>query len=147
MDPQNAPEGAAPDALLAQGWRQRDLPGFAGLVGPLWTRRDDAGWAYGLLTTASHTNPAGVVHGGLLATLIDHALSAIAWEAAGRRPCVTVQLDTHFLASARVGQFLVARGTVLRASSSLVFVQGSITSDGAALVAATVVMKIVGPAS
>jgi uncharacterized protein (TIGR00369 family) len=147
MDPQDAPEATVPDALLAQGWRQRTLDGFVGLVGPLWTRREDTGWAYGLLTTANHTNPAGVVHGGLLATLIDHALSAIAWEAAGRRPCVTVQLDTHFLSSARVGQFLMARGTVLRASASLVFMQGSITADDDALVAATAVMKIVGRAS
>ena len=147
MDPQDTPEGAVPDALLAQGWRQRALPGFVGLVGPLWTRQEDAGWAYGLLATASHVIPAGVVHGGLLATLIDHALSAIAWEAASRRPCVTVQLDTHFLAPARVGQFLVARGTVLRATASLVFMQGSITAGESALVAATAVLKIVGPPS
>lgn len=145
MAAQDTPEGAVPDTLLAQGWRQRALPGFIGLVGPLWTRREDAAWAYGLLATASHVNPAGVVHGGLLATLIDHALSAIAWEAAGRRPCVTVQLDTHFLAPGRVGQFLVARGTVLRSSASLVFMQGRITADESDLVAATAVLKIVAP--
>ena len=30
------------------GWKPRTLPGFAGLVGPLWTRKEDDGWAYGL---------------------------------------------------------------------------------------------------
>lgn len=66
-------------------------------MGPLFTRQEDGGWAYALLPTAAHLNPAGVVHGGLLATLIDHALSAIAGQASGRVPCVTVQLDSHFL--------------------------------------------------
>ena len=76
------------------GWNPRSLDGFFGLVGPLWTRKEEGTWAYGFMAEPRHTNPAGVVHGGMLVTLIDHALSAIAWEANERRPCVTVQLDT-----------------------------------------------------
>ena len=134
------------EALAATGWGSRTLPGFAGLVGPLWTRKEDTAWAYGLVATEQHLNPAGLVHGGLLATLIDHALSAIAWEALGRRACVTVQLDTQFLAAAKENQFLEARGRVLRATSSLVFMQGSVSADGTDLVAASAVLKLVGPA-
>lgn len=126
----------------AHGWRPRDLPGFIGLIGPLWTRKEDAGWAYGLVATRQHLNPAGVVHGGLLTSLMDHALSAIAWEAVGRRPCVTVQLDTHFLAAAREGQLLEARGRVTRATASLVFMQGAITVAGAEVLTGSAVMKI-----
>lgn len=132
-----------PDMLTANGWKQRKLPGFAGLIGPIWTRKEDAGWAYGVLATAEHINPAGVVHGGLLTTLADHALSAIAWEAIGRRACVTVQLDTHFLASAREGQFLEARGRVVRATASLVFMQGHVMAAGAELVTASALMKVI----
>lgn len=127
----------------ALGWRQRALPGFVGLIGPLWTRKEDAGWAYGLLATRQHLNPVGVVHGGLLTSLIDHALSAIAWEALGRRACVTVQLDTHFLASAREGQLLEARGHVTRATASLVFVQGRISVGGADIVTASALLKVI----
>lgn len=130
------------DGLNAGGWRQRSLPGFAGLVGPLLTRKEEGGWAYGLVATQQHTNPAGFVHGGLLTTLIDHALSAIAWEALERRPCVTVQLDTHFLSAAREGQFLEARGRVVRATSSLVFMQGCIAIAGSEIVIASAVLKV-----
>jgi len=130
------------ETLQAAGWRARTLPGFAGLVGPLWTRKEADAWAYGLLATPAHANPAGMVHGGLLATLIDHALSAIAWEAQGRLPCVTVQLDTHFLAGAQVGQFLEARGTILRATSGLVFMRGEIRADGTDILSAAAVLKI-----
>ncbi len=126
----------------AGGWRQRALPGFVGLVGPLWTRKEEGGWAYGLLAGPQHLNPAGLVHGGLLTTLVDHALSAIAWEAVGRRACVTVQLDTHFVAAARGGQFLEARGRVVRATSSLVFMQGQVAVAGTEIVGASAVLKL-----
>ncbi|WP_238446976.1 PaaI family thioesterase [Azohydromonas australica] len=133
---------ATSDSLTSIGWRQRSLPGFIGLVGPLWTRKEESVWAYGLLATNEHTNPAGVVHGGLLTTLVDHALSSIAWESSGRRACVTVQLDTQFLSAAREGQFLEARGRVVRATSSLVFMQGEISVGGSAIVAASAVLKM-----
>lgn len=134
------------ETLAAEGWRPRELPGFAGLVGPLWTRKEEgAGWAYGLLASASHLNPAGLVHGGLLTTLMDHALSAIGWEAVGRRACVTVQLDTHFLAAAREGEFLIARGRVLRMTSSLLFMQGSVTVVQAEVASASAILKLLGP--
>lgn len=132
-------------ALAAAGWKPRALPGFIGTAGPLWTRREGEAWAYGVLASKAHLNPANLVHGGLLATLMDHVLSAVAWEAAGRRPCVTVQLDTHYLAAAREGQFLEARGRVVRAASSLVFMQGAVRAGGTEIVTAAAVLKIVAP--
>lgn len=132
---------------IADGWRQKSLPGFAGLIGPLWARKEAAGWAYGILATASHLNPAGVVHGGLLTALLDHGLSAIAWEALERRACVTVQLDTHFLMAARADQFLEVRGRVVRATSSLVFMQGELSVAGNVVATASALLKLVGKAA
>ncbi|AKQ55829.1 PaaI family thioesterase [Bordetella hinzii] len=129
------------DMLREAGWGERRGMGFSALVGPLWSRREGDGWAYGLLTGEQHANQAGLVHGGLLATLMDQALSAVAWEALQRQPCVTVQLDTHYLAAARPGQFLEARGTVLRATSSLVFVQGDIRVGAAVMASGQAVLK------
>lgn len=139
-----ADAGNIEQRLLAEGWRRRPLPGFIDRIGPLWVRREDTALAYGLLAGPEHLNPAGVVHGGLLATLADHALSAIAWQAIGRKPCVTVQLDTQFVAAGQSGQFLQARGRVVRATGSLVFMQGGVQADGVELITASAVMKIVG---
>ncbi len=133
------------DELNANGWRQRLLPGYMGLIGPLWTRREDPNWAYGLFTTQEHINPAGVVHGGLLTSLLDHAISSIAWEALGRRACVTVQLDTQYLSAAREGQFLEARGRVVRETSSLVFMQGHLSASGIDIVTGSALLKIITP--
>jgi uncharacterized protein (TIGR00369 family) len=132
----------AMDDPLQHGWKQRELPGFVGLVGPLWTRKEDNAWAYAVWAEGRHGNPAGLVHGGLLVTLLDHALSAIAWEANGRKPCVTVALDTQFLAAARPGDFLEARGRIAQQTSSLVFMQGSIMVATREIVTATAILKV-----
>ncbi len=128
--------------LQQAGWKQRTLGGFIQATGPLWTHRDGDGWQYGILTSASHANPAGMVHGGLLATLMDHALSAIAWEAVGRRPCVTVQLDTQFLCPVVPGAFLKATGNVVRATRSLVFMQGVLSVNDDVVLTGSAVLKV-----
>ena len=138
---------ATAESLAAQGWHQRKLPGFAGLIGPLWVRKEAEAWSYGLLATSDHLNPAGVVHGGLLTALLDHGLSAIAWQAMDRRACVTVQLDTHFLAAAEAGQFLEVRGQVMRATSSLVFMPGELSVAGNVVATGAAVCKLVGAAT
>jgi len=138
-----SPQPLLPDPAR-EGWKPRTLAGFFGLVGPLWTRREDAGWAYAFVAEDRHTNPAGAVHGGMLTTLLDHALSAIAWEASERRPCVTIQLDVQFLAAVHPGQFVVARGRIVRKTGSLVFMQGSLHVEGAEVAAASMILKVLG---
>ena len=127
--------------LEAQHWRQRELPGFMGVAGPLWSRREGGSWSYGVLLAHSLLNPAGVAHGGALLTLIDHVMSTVAWEASGRTPCLTLQLDTQLLAPARAGQFVEARARVVRRTHSLLFMQGSVTLDDAPILVAQAILK------
>jgi len=133
---------SAPADPSRDGWTPRTLPGFAGLVGPLWTRREEKGWAYGVLIEERHANPAGLAHGGLIATLADHALSVIAWEANGRRPCITVALDVRFLAAARPGDLIVARGRVVRQTGSLAFLDGRVTVADVEIATASAIMSV-----
>ena len=130
------------DRLQAQGWKSRQLSGFMGHSGPLWTRREDDGWVYGLLAEDKHQNPAGVVHGGALATLIDHVVSTVAWEACDRQPCVTVQMDTQFLGAVEAGQFAQARASISHKTRGMVFLRGSIDVDGAPVLVAQAILKV-----
>lgn len=134
------------NGLLAQGWKRHDMPGFMGLAGPLWSRREGETWAYGLLAGPQHLNPARVLHGGALLTLMDHALSTVAWQAAGRRPCLTLQLDSHFLASVQEGDFVVVRAEVTHSTRSLLFLQGRATLREAPVLQAQAIMKAVAGA-
>ena len=131
-------------SLQAAGWRARDLPGHMGRVGPLWTRKLEGGWSYGLISTDHHLNPAGVVHGGMLVTLLDHALSAIAWEAAKRQACVTISLDTCFHGAVKAGVFIEANGVIARQTRSLIFMRGTLHANGQEVVAGQAILKISG---
>jgi len=103
-----------------------DNPMPAG-VGVPWRKRHADGWVYGLLTRADHANPAGAVHGGVLAVFADHTLGCYVEAAADGAPNVTIQLNTHFLAAVAPGSFLELRGEVTRATGSMVFVRGIIS--------------------
>lgn len=122
-------------------WQVRSTPGFIAHAGPLWARRERDGWAYGFAISTQHLNPAGVVHGGALLTLVDHAMSTVAWEAAGRLPCVTLQLDSHFAAPVLAGQFVEARAQVARRTGSLVFMRGELRVGDNLVLGAQALMK------
>lgn len=132
---------------LTDGWKPRERAGFIGLAGPLWTRREGDAWAYGVMAEEQHLNPAQIVHGGALVTLMDHAISTVAWEASERRPCVTLQLDSQFLAAVRCGQFMEARAQVLRKTQSILFMQGQVTVSGQPVLTAQALMKVLSNAN
>lgn len=132
--------------LASRGWRRVHAAGaFMSLAGPLWALREGESWVYAVVSTDAHLNPAGVVHGGLLATLVDQAISTVAWEAAGRMPCVTVQLDTHFLAPVSTGLLIEARAQLVRRTSSLLFMRGMLQVPGKEVLVAQALMKVHKP--
>jgi len=112
----------------AHGWRV--LPGAAmpGSLGVPWARKVDGEWHYGLLTVSAHANPNGVVHGGVLMAFADHGLSLLAWQAAERAPCTTIQLNTHFLDAIEPGEFIELQGEATRRTGSLIFMRGRIVA-------------------
>lgn len=127
--------------VSSDGWRSHTLPGLMGGLGPLLTRREGDGWAYALHLNEGHLNQAGIVHGGTVSALLDHALSTIAWQTSERTPCVTVQLNISFLGASRPGQLLVARGRVTHQTGSLLFMEGTLHADNAHVASAQAVMK------
>jgi acyl-coenzyme A thioesterase PaaI-like protein len=112
------------------GWRQMRGAVLPANIGIPWAFKSHDHWRYGLLTTAEHANPQGVLHGGILMAFADHGLSMLAWEAAQRAPCTTIQLNTHFLAAVEPGEFVELSGDVTRATRGLVFVRGLLSVGG-----------------
>src|SRR5258706_8166118 len=84
-------------------------PGFAGLAGPFYARREDHELSLGLRIEQRHLNSRGSCHGGLLATLADIALGyacVAATEDGQNRNFVTIDLAIEYLASTRAGDWL-----------------------------------------
>ncbi len=106
------------------GWRALTGAALPAGLGVPWAKKVDGRWQYGLLTGSDQGNPNGVLHGGVVLAFADHGLSLLAWEAAERAVCTTIQLNGHFLDAARPGEFLELRGEVTRRSRGLVFLRG-----------------------
>ncbi len=82
-----------------------------------------------------HMNPNGVVHGGVITTLMDeatgHAIVTIrGLEAMEETPHATVDMSVSFLSGARLGDELVCEGRVLRLGRSVVFAEGEVRRRG-----------------
>lgn len=118
--------------------------GFTGLVGPLWFRRESDDIVFALRTEPKHCNVRGVVHGGLMVTLLDHVMGAHVWRVAGKAASATVSLNTDFVAAARAGDWIEARSRITRRGTGLAFVSGELVCDGKPIASAQGVWKILG---
>jgi len=101
-----------------------------------------------LAIDASHANRHGMLHGGLAALLLDNAMGATASltvDRSGRRPFLTIALNTQFLAPGRIGSRLTATGRVSGGGRSLVFVDGELVDEaGTRIATASGVFKRAG---
>lgn len=112
--------------LAAAGWREQPDDGFLGLVGPVWEHQDGDRFRVGFLAAPKHKNRRSVVQGGMLMTFADRAMGMAARRANENRPQATVQLDVHFIDAAHMGDFVEAHCEVVRKTSSLIFVTGTL---------------------
>ena len=130
-------------ASAPAGWTRREMRGIPASLGALWTLRDESGgWRYALQLDASHANAQGFVHGGVLMTFVDHALSLLIWEASARAICATVHLDSHFLKAVRPPAFIELDATLLKQGRTTAFARGVLRADGEAVMEATGVWSI-----
>jgi uncharacterized protein (TIGR00369 family) len=128
----------------ANGWSRLEEPGYASLVGPLWERIEGDRALYALVMTPAHLNRNGTIHGGVILGLVDHALGHISGRATGGLKQATVQLDMQFVAAPRAGDFVVAHGTVVRRTRSLMFMRAEVMVGSRTIATASGMWKILG---
>jgi uncharacterized protein (TIGR00369 family) len=88
-----------------------------------------------LLADASHHNPMGTVHGGILCDLADAAMgTAVASLLNPGETFTTITLTAHFLAPVQEGR-LVAQGRVIQRRRRTAIAECEITNEGADTVA------------
>jgi acyl-coenzyme A thioesterase PaaI-like protein len=128
--------------LKSDGWKMVETTGFIQLIGPLWQRPVGDAYEYGLLTEDKHHNRRGLVQGGVLMTFADRTCGMIARHVTGKQTMATAQLDVHFMESGKIGELLISRPRVVRATRSLVFVSTEVTADKRVIAMANGVFKI-----
>ena len=76
------------------------------------------------------SNPAGFLHGGMFATLIDDVMGATTFSLGGEQFHSTVNLNVDYLAAVHVGQVLRIEAKVERAGRRLIHLSAVATIDG-----------------
>ena len=132
----------ATEKLKASGWTIVETSGFISLVGPLWQRVINNEHEYALVAEDKHHNRRGLVQGGLLMTFADRTCGMTARYVSGRPTLATVQMDTHFVDSAKIGEILVSKPRVVRATRSLIFVGTEVTARDRCIAMANGVFKV-----
>lgn len=110
-----------------------ELP-TSGIMQMLGGRIDSFGEGVSVMSLTleeKHMNPNGVVHGGVLTTLMDeatgHAIVTIrGLELMAEAPHATVDMSVSFLSGARVGEELVCEATTLRLGRSVAFAEAEV---------------------
>lgn len=132
--------------LEQNGWSTVQMGGFTGQVGPFWTRERDGQWEVGLLVEPRHANNhLGTIHGGVVMTFADIALGVAAARALGSSNCVTTQLNTHFVATAKVGDLVTCKPELVRQTPQIYFVRGLIKSGEKTIAACDGIWKVIEP--
>jgi len=104
---------------------------FGAIIG---ATREEAGEGYArmsLVLEQKHTNPNGVVHGGVLCTLMDEVsgwavMTVRGIEAMLVAPHATVDMNVSFLSGARPGDKLIVEGRALRVGRSVAFAEAEV---------------------
>lgn len=106
-------------------------------------KAEEAGEGYAkmsLVLEEEHTNPNGVVHGGVLTTLMDEAcgwavLSVRGIAAMVEAPHATVDMNVSFLSGARPGDEIVIEARILRVGRSVAFAEAEVRRNEDTLIA------------
>lgn len=101
--------------------------GFNGLVGLRAAAEEDGAARIVLTASEEHLNPAGTVHGGAIATLIDVVMGrAVATLFEGDERPVTIEMKVNYLEAGAPGD-LVAEARVSRRGRRFTVVHGDVT--------------------
>ena len=134
-------------AAVPEGFVPRPLGGgFLQAVGPIYVKREAGRSIFGLLVEEVHCNAKDMCHGGMLASLADVVLGIGGLEqAAVSGFFVTVNLTQDFLAPVPLGAWLEARVELLKATRTMMFVQGVFTVEGEPVLRANGVFRMPRP--
>jgi uncharacterized protein (TIGR00369 family) len=117
--------------------------GFISLVGAHQPEADDGTARLVVDVDDRHLNPAGSVHGGMLATLVDTTMGAAVRSAVDGEVPATSQLTVTYLRPGSPGELHVT-ARVSKRGQSLTMCEAEVEQDGKTLVHALATFALVG---
>ena len=123
------------------GWLNYPFDAFETLTGPFHFRCDDGIARGAFMPDSRHVNGHGIVHGGALVTFADAMAASLVHLTLDGQYAVTVTLNSEFMGAGVSGTLIEAAGRVVRATKSMVFVQGQLEQSGQPILAFSSVLK------
>lgn len=118
---------------------------FWGFLGCRYIKGDGKEVQIALTAGEHHTNSMGIIHGGVLTSLMDQAMGMVATAAMEVDGCVTTNLNVHFLAPMKQGELMVT-ATVLHQAGRSVTTQSEVRDESGTLgCMATATFRIARP--
>lgn len=103
-------------------------------IEPVSTEQGRTTWR--LLVSVKHLRTRGILHGGVVATLLDTAMGrAVSTVCREDQDCVTVQLNVNFIRPSWTGETLTITGEVQHSGRQTAVVRGEIRTPAGVLVA------------
>jgi uncharacterized protein (TIGR00369 family) len=128
---------------LPPGAQNISRGGFNSYAGPFWRLPDEGGaYRYALLVEPKHMNSSGSLHGGVLMTFADIAMSQTSRAASGASTCTTVSLTCDFTGPGKLGDVIVACVRVTRRTRTMIFLAAELICGERMLGVATGLWKI-----
>ena len=131
---------------MPNGYRARvadDDAGFLAVLGARTVATEEGRARLELDAGESHLNPAGTVHGGVLATLVDAAMGQAVRALGGDDVPATSQLTVTYLRPGRPGRLEVT-AHVRKRGENLTVCEADVEQDGKALVHAVATFALLG---
>ncbi|MHA6482341.1 PaaI family thioesterase [Paenibacillus sp. strain BS8-2] len=124
-------EGYAQQAEEAERWRllaERAEKTFWGRLGCKVVEADGGKTTISLAIEPTHLNLLGIVHGGVLMSMMDNAMGLLVMLAESNERTVTANMNTHFLASARGGT-LTCSSVLIHRSGRTITLQATVVDE------------------
>ena len=129
---------------------------FNTLVGPYYTAARDGGLVLGLRVEQKHCNSRGRLHGSMVCAMADIAIghnvglalagaNPEAVHGAPKAPIATVSLNTDFVSTAHVGDWVETRVDVQKGGRSLAFANAYLFCGDERIARTSAVFKIFQP--
>ncbi|WP_417450724.1 PaaI family thioesterase [Kordiimonas sp.] len=114
---------------------------FEDLIAPFYFNEEGEDIKCAFISERKHCNGHGMLHGGLLMTFADFSMFAIARRELADGAAVTAGFNAEFISAGPQDALIEARGEVVRATRSLIFMRGTVFTGDTTILTFSGILK------
>lgn len=129
------------DPFSTPGWARDERRGMLPDFGPVWMRGDPGDVIFAFRAAPHHATTDGTVSTAALLAFADHYVGSAAVPMTGAS-MVTLQLETSFLGTARVGDIITGQAQIVGLDGKLIHLAGTARAGGRVISRSAGIWKI-----